>query len=146
MVSKILCSGVLCYDFVSKYFCLTVPKSFVREFFCARFQKIPGSEKFYEEEGGARRGGKEYQEFRSKSCYLTKPKNIFQEFVCAVFQKKSPSEKVCGQKGRGTGYHEFPSKVACLTVLKNFVGYPFSLPLTPGIEKLYSHEGYVKIT
>ena len=34
-------------DFPSKIFCLTVPKSFVGEPFCAVFQKISGSEKFY---------------------------------------------------------------------------------------------------
>ena len=34
-------------DFPSKIFCLTVPKNFVREAFCAVFQKISGSQKVY---------------------------------------------------------------------------------------------------
>ena len=32
---------------LSKFFCLTVPKNFVEEPFCAVFQKISGSEKVY---------------------------------------------------------------------------------------------------
>ena len=35
------------HDFPSKIFCLTVPKNFVGEPFCAVFQKISGSEKVY---------------------------------------------------------------------------------------------------
>ena len=34
-------------DFQSKIFCLTVPKRFVGEPFCAVFQKKSGSEKIY---------------------------------------------------------------------------------------------------
>ena len=34
------------HSFLSKYFCLTVPKHFVAEPFYAVFQKISGSEKF----------------------------------------------------------------------------------------------------
>ena len=33
------------FDFLSKFFCLTVPKLFVGEPFCAVFQKVSGSEK-----------------------------------------------------------------------------------------------------
>ena len=35
------------------------------------------------------------------------------------------------------GYQDFPSKVFCLTVLKKFVGEPFSVKLFSGIEKVY---------
>ena len=35
------------HNFLSKIFCLTVPKNFVEEPFCAVFQKISGSEKVY---------------------------------------------------------------------------------------------------
>ena len=38
---------VTIFDFLSKFFCLTVAKSFVGEPFCAVFHKIFGSEKFY---------------------------------------------------------------------------------------------------
>ena len=36
---------VTLFDFLSKFFCLTVTKNFVGEPFCAVFQKISGSEK-----------------------------------------------------------------------------------------------------
>ena len=36
---------VTIFDFLSKYFCLTVPKNFIGEPFCAVFHKIVGSEK-----------------------------------------------------------------------------------------------------
>ena len=45
---KNLCFRGLCHDFPSKIFCLTVPKNFVGEPFCAMFQKISGGEKVYE--------------------------------------------------------------------------------------------------
>ena len=38
---------VTIFDFLSNFFCLTVPKNFVGEPFCAVFQKISGSEKVY---------------------------------------------------------------------------------------------------
>ena len=56
-------------DFPSKTFCLTVPKNFVVETFCAVFQKISGSEKVFGQEG---RG--EYQDFPPKNFCLTVPK------------------------------------------------------------------------
>ena len=34
-------------DFLSKFFCLTMPKDFLGEPFCAVFQKISGSERVY---------------------------------------------------------------------------------------------------
>ncbi len=38
---------VTIFDFLSKVYCLTVPKIFAGEPFCAVFQKISGSEKVY---------------------------------------------------------------------------------------------------
>ena len=38
---------VTIFDFLSKFLCLTVPKMFAGEPFCAVFQKISGSEKVY---------------------------------------------------------------------------------------------------
>ena len=49
---KCLCFRGFCHDFPSKYFCLTVPKHFVEEPFCAVFQNYSGSEKFYGKKGG----------------------------------------------------------------------------------------------
>ena len=75
---KILCFKELCHDFVSKFFCLTVPKNFIGEPFCAVFQKMSGSEKVYgKEEGG------EYQVFPSKNFCLAKPKNFVGESFSA---------------------------------------------------------------
>ena len=46
---KVLCFRGLCHDFrfSVQFFCLTVPKIFAGEPFCAVFQKISGSEKVY---------------------------------------------------------------------------------------------------
>ena len=60
-----------------------------------------------------------------------------------MFQKISGSEKVYGKEGGE--YQNFPSKIFCLTVPKNFVGEPFSVSLISGIEKFYASEGYVTI-
>ena len=35
-------------------------------------------------------------------------------------------------------YQDFPSKIFCLTVPKNFVGEPFSVLLISGIETIYA--------
>ena len=40
------------------------------------------------------------------------------------------------------GYHDFPLKIFCLTVPKNFVGEPFSVSLISGIEKFYTRGVY----
>ena len=36
-----------CHNFMSKFFCLTLPKNFKEEPFCGVFQKISSSEKLY---------------------------------------------------------------------------------------------------
>ena len=41
------------------------------------------------------------------------------------------------KKGEGE-YQDFPSKIFCLTVPKNFIGEPFNVSLTSGIEKFYA--------
>ena len=55
--------------FRSKNFCLTVPKNFVGEPFCAVFQKISGIEEFMEERGGS-------QGFLPESFCLTETKTF----------------------------------------------------------------------
>ena len=47
-----LCFRGLCHDFPLKFFCLSVPKRFVEEPISAVFQKICGSEKVHEKDGG----------------------------------------------------------------------------------------------
>ena len=51
-------------------------------------------------------------------------------------------EKVWIREGE---YQDFPSKIFCLTVPKNFVREPFRVSLISGIEKFYASEGYVTI-
>ena len=56
-----------------------------------------------------------------------------------MFQKISGTEKVNG--GERGEYHDFPSKSFGLTVLRNFVGKPFSVSLLSGAEKVWIREG-----
>ena len=44
---------------------------------------------------------------------------------------------------RGGGYQDFPSKIFCLTVPKNFVGESFTVASISGIEKVWIREGGV---
>ena len=46
-IEKFLCLGGLCHDFLSKFFCLALPKNFVWGHFCAVFHKTTGIEKVY---------------------------------------------------------------------------------------------------
>ena len=46
---------------------------------------------------------------------------------------------------KGWGGVNFPSKISCLTVPKNFVGQTFRVSPFSGIETLYASEGYVTI-
>ena len=50
-----------------------------------------------------------------------------------------------GGGGEVSRCQDFPSKVFCLTVPKNFVGEPFSVSLFSGVEKIRASEGYVTI-
>ena len=58
------------------------------------------------------------------------------------FRKFPVVTKYMDKKG---GYQEFASKIFCLTVPTNLVGYPFMVSLISGIEKVYASEGYVTI-
>ena len=81
--------------FRSRSFCLTLPKIFVGEPFCAVFQKISGFAEIYGEEGVG------YQVFPSKSFCLTVPKLFVEEPFCAVFQKISGFAEIYGEEGCG---------------------------------------------
>ena len=54
--------------FPSKTFCPTVPKNFIREPFCAAFQKFSGSEKVYGSEGRRRVSSFSVENFLSHSA------------------------------------------------------------------------------
>ena len=43
------------------------------------------------------------------------------------------------------GYHDFLSKLFCLTIPKNFVGNPLVFQKISGIENFFASEGYVTI-
>ena len=45
------------------------------------------------------------------------------------------SKRFMDKRGGGAEYHDFPSKVFCLTLPKVFVGESFSASLISGIEK-----------
>ena len=75
------------FDFLSKFFCLTVPKNFVGEPFSVSL--ISGIEKFYASEGYAT-----IFDFVSKFFCLTVSKNFVGELFCAVLQKIYGREKV----------------------------------------------------
>ena len=51
------------------------------------------------------------------------------------FTKFLVSKKSMDKRGGGAEYHDFPSKVFCLTLPKVFVGESFSASLVSGIEK-----------
>ena len=120
---------VLCHDFPSKVFCLTVPKHFVEEPSYAVFQKIRVAKKFMDKREG------EVSRFPAKVFCLTVPKKAGGEhFSLSVI---SGIEKVCK---RGWGEcQKFPSKNSFLTVPKNFVVKPFSAVFqkTSGSGKAY---------
>ena len=100
--------------FCVEFFCLTAPKNFVKEPFCAVFQKISGSEKVYGKEGeGVSRFSVE--NFLSRSAEKFR-RGIFQCFISFWYRKMLGI--------REGEIHDFPSKTFCLTVPKIFVGTP----------------------
>ena len=83
---KILCFRGLCHDFLSKIFCLTVPKIFVGESFGVSLLRV--SKNFMLQ--------RVMSQFFVEFFCLTVPENFVEEPFCAVFQKISGSEKVYG--------------------------------------------------
>ena len=65
------------------------------------------------------------------------PKNFVEEIFC--FRISLVSKNV--RDKRGGRYHDFPSKIFCLTVPKISVGESFSVSLVSGIEKVWIKEG-----
>ena len=136
------------HNFPSKFFCLTVPKNFVGEPFSVSM--ISGIENFYASEGYAtifdfmsvdcsvlcfrkftvgkilwmRRGGGGIKLFRRKILLSHSAEiSVGESFAVALI---SGIEKVWI---RGGEYQDFPSKIFCLTVPKNFLKEPFSVSL-----------------
>ena len=162
-------------DFLSKNFCLTVPKKFVGE--PSRVSLISGIEKFYawslchdfSSNFFVSQYRKTSQGNHSVLCFGMFPvANKFMDKKGGVsklsvenflshsakkFRKGTlpccVSENFRWRKSlwiRGRGkYQDIPSKIFCLTVPENFVGEPFRVSLISGIEKVYVSEGYVTI-
>ena len=119
-------------DFPSNFFCLTVPKEFVREPF--RVSLISGMEKFFASEGYVT-----IFDFLSKFFCLTVPRIFVGEPLCAVFHKIFSSEKFMHRSG--VEYQKIPSKTSCLTVPRYFVGKPLSVSLLSGAEENWIRKG-----
>ena len=150
------------HDFLSKFSCLVVPKNFVgepfsvslisgierfyasesyvtifcRNFFVSQcrkisyrnpsdlcFRKCPVAKKFMDKRGGG------IKIFRRKFLVSQCRKIWWASLQC--FGKFGVSKKFM----HNGGYHNFPSKIFCLTVPKNFVKEPFSVSLISGIKK-----------
>ena len=128
---KILCLRGLCHDFRSNCFCLTVPKNFVGEPFCVSqnfwYRKI-----LWIREGEGR--GK-YHDFLSKilSHSVEEPFCVCRGTLLC-FRKFLVSKNV--KDNRGGGYHDFPSKLFCLTVPNHFVDDLFCLSESFGYRKI----------
>ena len=88
--------------FSVEIFCLTVPKNFVGEPFCAVFQKISGSQKFMDKRGG---GGGSIKIFRRKIVVSQCRKMSWTSLQC--FRKFGVSKNFMHNRG----YHKFPSKL-----------------------------------
>ena len=114
--------------FAFELFCLTVPKIFVEEPFCAVFQKISGVEKFMD-----KRGVGSIKIFRRK--FLSHSAEIFRRgilYSCIIFGYRKSLDK----RGGG-GVSRFSVENFCLTVPKIFVGVSFIVALISGSEKVY---------
>ena len=96
------------------------------------FQKTSGSEKIYGYEGGGSIKIS-FENFLSHSAEKCRRGTLW--FFTKLGHRKNLDER-CG----GGDFQDFPSKVFCLLVPKNFVGRHFSESLVSGIEKFYASE------
>ena len=103
------------HDFSFEIFCLTVPKKFVGEPFCA--SKIF----YYRKNSRIGKEGVPITTFRRH--FLSHRTETFRRGTLLCFRKCLVSKNVSDQ--RGAGYHNFPSKLFCLTVPVHFVEESF---------------------
>ncbi len=115
-------------DFPSKNVCLTVPWFSVEELFSVSL--FPGTEKVWIREGGVSRF--------SVGTLLSHSTEKLHRGILLCFRKYLVSKKFKEERGRE--YQDFPSKIFCLAVPKNFVGESFSASLFSGMEKFYASE------
>ncbi len=110
-----------------------MPKIFVRETF--NVSLFPRTEKVRIKEGGASRF--------SVGTLLSHSTEKLHRGILLCFRKYLVSKKFKEERGRE--YQDFPSKIFCLAVPKNFVGESFSASLFSGIEIFCFREGGVGI-
>ena len=118
-------------------------KTFNRKFFVSQCRKFHtgtfycftnyGYRKSLDKKAGASRSSVE--NFLSQSA---------EKFRRAILQccNNFGYRKSLDKKG---GHQDFPSKIFCLTVPKNFVGQSFSVAIISGIEKVWIRRGGIKI-
>ena len=108
-----------------EFFCLTGPKKFVGEPFCAEFQKSSSSQQVLVKKGGV--------SIFSAENFLSHSAENFRSgtLPCCVSENFRERKRLWIRRGE---YQDFPSKVFCLTMLKIFVGEPFNVSLVSGIE------------
>ena len=121
-------------DFLSKNFCLTVPKIFVGEPFSVSL--ISGIEKVYSSEN--------YVTIFLPEFFVSQHRNISQKNPSVLCFRKFLVAKKFMDKSEGE-VSRFPSKIFCLTLPKTFVGEPFSVSLISGIENFSASENYFTI-
>ena len=105
-------------------FPVSQPKKFGGQPF--RVSLISGFENFYASEG--------YVTISAEFFCLTVPKIYVGNPSMLCFRKFPDAKMFRDKKGE---YQDFPSKVFCLTLLKNLVVEPFSVKLISGIEKVW---------
>ena len=135
-------------DFLSKFLCLTVPKTFVRKSYCF-WKNFWFQKKLWMKKGVSRFSVENFWSHSAKK-FRGHPPNVsenlgYREILCILggitfFRRKflvSQCRKIswaslqCLRKFgvsknfmHNRGYHKFPSKIFGLTVPKNFVGMP----------------------
>ncbi len=105
-----------------------MPKFFVRETFSVSL--FPGTEKVYMKGGGVSRF--------SVGTLLSHSTEKLHRGILLYFRKYLVSKKFKEERGRE--YQDFPSKIFCLAVPKNFVGESFSASIFSGVERFYASE------
>ena len=83
-------------------------------------------------------GGREYHDFLSKS-FLSHSFEKFRRGTLLCFTNFLVSKNV--RDKRGSGHHDFPSKMFCLTVPNHFVEEPFCVSESFGNQKILSPRG-----
>ena len=112
-------------DFLSKSFCVTLPKKFVSEPLSVSL--ISGIEKFYASEGN-------FIIFYRKIFVSQSRKISFRKPSLLCFRKVLVAKKFFDKKGGG--YQDFASKYFCHTVTKIAIGEPVKISFFSGIEKV----------